>query len=134
MNRAVNHEGQAVRRQASKHGEDSVAELSARLKDLRTERVAHEGEAGQLPTLLRAIIACRRNRDAGSSSLLAEHRASLEDLWSDVEQLLVDTARIAIWLHLHDSVEADPVGRRALRAIGQTQTALQELAVAVSQP
>jgi hypothetical protein len=113
-------------------GSETVAELSARLTKLRAQRLDDEAQGAQLPTLLRAILVSRRDRDGGSSPKLSDYRASLERMWSDLEDLLAATARVAVWLHLRGEDEADPVARRARRAIEQSRTALREFAEAVN--
>jgi hypothetical protein len=114
-------------------GQETVTELAARLKDLRAQRLDDEAEAAQLPTLLRAILLSRQDRDAGSSPTLSEHRAHLERIWSDLEDLVATTARVAVRMHLHDADAADPLLRRAQRAIEHSRVALREFAEAVNQ-
>jgi hypothetical protein len=118
---------------ASESGQETAAELAARLKDLRVQRLDDEAEAAQLPTLLRAILLSRRDCDAGSGPLLAEHRAHLERIWSDLEDLVTATPRVAVRTHLHRADAADPLVRRARRAIEGSQAALREFAEAVNQ-
>lgn len=110
-----------------------MTELSVRLKQLRAQRLDDEAQAAQLPTLLRAIALSRRDRDAGSSPMLSNHRAALERMWSDVEELVSVTAQIAVRLHLHGGDETDPLVRRARRAIEQSKAALREFAEAVNE-
>jgi hypothetical protein len=114
-------------------GQETVTDMAARLKQLRGQRLDDEAEAAQLPTLLRAILLSRQDRDAGCSPTLLEHRAHLERIWSDVEDLVTATARVAIRMHLHGADAADPLGRRARRAIERSQAALREFAEAVNQ-
>lgn len=113
--------------------EETVAQLTARLKDLRTQRLRDEAEAAQLNMVLRAVLLSRCDRDAGSSPTLAEHRAHLERIWAEVEHLMSTTARVAVRLHLRASDPDDPLARRAQRAIRQSQEALGAFAEAVNQ-
>lgn len=113
--------------------EETVAQLTARLKNLRTQRLRDEAEAAQLDTVLRAVLLSRCDRDGGSSPTLAEHRAHLERIWAELEQLMSTTARVAVRLHLRDSDPDDPLARRAQRAIRQSQQALAAFAEAVNQ-
>jgi hypothetical protein len=110
-----------------------MPQLTERLKDLRTQRLTDEAEAAQLDILLRAILLSRHDRDAGSSPALAEHRAHLERIWSDVEHMVSITARVAVRLHLRDADPDDPLARRARRAIQQSQAALAAFGEAVNQ-
>ena len=100
---------------------------------MRARRLDDEAEAAQLPLLLRAILVSRRDRDAGSSATLSEHRAYLERIWSDLEDLVATTARVAVRMHLHGTDPADPLARQARRAIEHSQAALREFAEAVNQ-
>jgi hypothetical protein len=113
-------------------GAETVAALTARLKELRAQRLADEAAAAQLPTLLRAIMLSRRDRDAGSSPTLSGHRAALERAWSELEELITTTARVGVRLHLYGGEETDPLVRRAQRAIEQSRAALQAFAQAVN--
>jgi hypothetical protein len=113
-------------------GGETAAELAARLKVLRAQRLDDEAEAAQLPTLLRAVLVTRRDRDVGCSPTLAEYREQLERIWSDVEDLVCATARIAVRTHLHRAHAADPLLGRVGRAIGHSQAALREFAEAVN--
>lgn len=114
-------------------GEETAAKLTARLTELRTQRLHDEAEAAQLDTVLRAILISRCDRDAGSSPTSAEHRAHLERIWADLEQLMTVAARMAVLLHLRAADSEDPLTRRAQRAIQQSQAALAAFAEAVNQ-
>jgi hypothetical protein len=119
--------------EGSERGAETAAVLAARLKVLRAQRLDDEAEAAQLPTLLRAVLVTRRDRDAGCSPVLAQYRVQLERIWSDLEDLVSATARIAVRSHLHETDAADPLLRRVARAIEHSQTALGEFAEAVNQ-
>ena len=77
----------------------------------------------------------RRDRDAGSSPTLAEHREHLERMLDELEDLAVKTARVAVRLQLRgtSAQDDDPTTRRALRAIEQSRAALAAFAEAVNQ-
>jgi hypothetical protein len=114
-------------------GTQTPAELRERLQGLRAQRLQAESEAAQLLTVLRAIALNRRARDAGSSPMLSEHRAHLERIVTEVEELVSTTTRIAVRLHLHGGDDTDPLVRRARRAIEQSQSALHAFSEAVNE-
>ncbi|MGC1215565.1 MAG: hypothetical protein WA890_30455 [Micromonospora sp.] len=113
-------------------GTETAAGLSARLTELRARRLDDETRAAQLPTLLRAIALSLRDRDTGSSPRLSDHRAALERIWAEVEDLVVATARVAVRVHLHTVDPDDPLVPRARRAITHSQAALREFAEVVN--
>lgn len=106
---------------------DSPRELAARLKLLRKQRRDDEREADLLPQLLRAIALVRRDRDAGVSQTLRAHRAHLERMWTDAEDLIVTSLQVALRVELRGADDTDPVVHRARRALRQGQEALRAL-------
>lgn len=122
-------------RSGDRSGEETVAQLTAQLKQARTQRLDDEAEAAQLGVLLRAIVLSRRDRDAGSSPVLAEHREHLERMFGELENMVCVAARVAIRLQVRGTSgqDDDPTTRRALRAIEQSRAALAAFAEAVNQ-
>lgn len=116
-------------------GDETVAQLTTQLKQARAQRLDDEAEAAQLTTLLRAIVLSRRDRDAGSSPALGEHREHLERMFDELENMVRAAARVAIRLQVRGASKQDndPTTRRALRAIEQSRAALAAFAEAVNQ-
>jgi hypothetical protein len=115
----------------SQSGGDYIADdpkiLTARLQDMRSQRIHAEREANQLPQVLRGIALTRRERDAGVSQQLRTHRAHLERVFADAEDLIVTTLRVALRTQLRGGDDSDPVVYRAHRAIDTSQAALRAL-------
>jgi hypothetical protein len=112
---------------------DTAAVLTTQLRALRAQRLADEREGEHLPALLRAIALTRRDRDSGASQQLRAHRAHLERIWADAEDLIVTGMRVALRVHLRGGGDTDPVVRRARQVIEQSQKALLELSEAVKE-
>jgi len=108
-------------------GQDDARALTARLQTIRRQRIADEREADQLPQLLRAITLVRRDRDAGTNRQMLRHRAQLERLWADVEDLVITIARVAVRTQLRDAEPGDPVVHDARQALQRAQDAIQIL-------
>lgn len=112
-------------------GEDDPRLLTARLQTIRRQRIADEREADQLPQLLRAIALVRRDRDAGTNRQMLRHRAQLERLWADVEDLVITIARVAVRTQLRDVQPGDPLVHDARQALRRAQHAIQILGEAI---
>ena len=111
--------------------QDDPRVLTARLQTIRRQRIADEREADQLPQLLRAITLVRRDRDAGTNRQMLRHRAQLERLWADVEDLVITIARVAVRTQLRDAEPGDPVVHDAKQALQRAQQAIQILGDAI---
>jgi hypothetical protein len=100
---------------------------------LRQQRDDDERVAAELTPLLRAIAITRRDRDAGVSHELRAHRARLERVWADAEELIFTGMRVALRVHLRGGDDTDPVVHRARRVIEQSYGALRALAETVKE-
>jgi hypothetical protein len=103
---------------------DEAAAMRADLLALREQRRTDEDEAAKLPSLLSGIALTRRERDACSSPALRAHRAQLERVCAEAEELIFVTVQTAIWAHLRGDDGHDPVVAQAHRAIDSSVQAL----------
>lgn len=87
-----------------------------------------EHEAAQLSSLLRAIALVCRDRDGSSSPALRAQRARLEQVCSEMEDLIFETVKTAVRVHLRgDNGQQDSVVRRAHRVLDSSVQAIRLL-------
>jgi hypothetical protein len=104
-----------------------VNRLRTQLEVISRQRVADEDEANRLPQLMRAILLNGRDRDAGVNQQLRGHRAHLERICADAEELVIASMQTAVRIHLHGGGDDDPVVQEARRALRHGQAALRRL-------
>jgi hypothetical protein len=97
-------------------GQDTVHELTARLRALREQRIADDREGDLLEVYLRGIALARRDRDAGISPEIQSCRSGVEQAMAAAEELAVAQARLWTRVQVAQLGEADPRMRAAQRA------------------
>lgn len=96
--------------------QDTVQELTTRLRALKEQRIADDREGDQLDVYLSGIALTRRDRDAGISPEIQSCRTSVEQAVAAAEELVVAASRLWTRVQVAQLGEADPRMHAAKRA------------------
>ena len=101
--------------------------LATQLAELRRQRHTDEAEASRLTPLLRAILLARRDRDGCMSPRVRAHRAHMERVFADAEDLVFSVVQMNVLLHARGLDDADPIVHEARRVMSRASQAVDEL-------